>query len=124
MFCAVTVYIAFNLDLQSIAYVGKREFPGDEILFPGPLGYQFLLNTDAITIIPDVMFLLNGWLADALLVYFVPNRLTGCLTYRFSPPALSLLCNLCHELLGYCLPMPHVSCHVGYAPNEGTAIRG
>lgn len=35
---------------------------------PGPLGYQSFIFSDVLTIVPDVMFLLNGCLADALLV--------------------------------------------------------
>ena len=116
MFSSATVYTAMNLDLQSISYIDNRDFTGDGVLFPGPLGYQFFINSNAITITADVMFSLNGWLADGLLVSSalchgleLPWRLT-----QDSPPALPLLCYLCHELLGNRLPMPDVPRYVGY----------
>ena len=70
MFSAVTINIGMNLDVQSLSYIDKREFPGAGVLFPGPLGYEFLINSNVLTVLPDVMFTLNGWLADGLLVSF------------------------------------------------------
>ena len=69
MFAFVTVFTAMNDNIQSISWIDNREFPGVEGMFPpGPLGYQFLIDSDAITIIPSLMFLLNNWLADGFLV--------------------------------------------------------
>ena len=69
MFSFVTVFTAMNLNIQSIAFIDNREFPGIEgVLPPGPLGYQWFVYSRALSVIPNVMFLLNNWLADGLLV--------------------------------------------------------
>ena len=69
MFSFVTVFTAMNLNVQSISFIDNREFPGVEgVLPPGPLGYQFFIYSKALSVIPNVMFLLNNWLADGLLV--------------------------------------------------------
>lgn len=62
MFSFLTIYTGMNLDLQSISYVDNREFPD------APLLYQFNISTTAISVVPNVMFPLNQWLADGLLV--------------------------------------------------------
>ena len=68
MFSFVTISTALNLDIQSFAYIGNREFPGNDAIPPGPLGYQFLIYSKAISVVPSIMFILNQWLADGLLV--------------------------------------------------------
>ena len=69
MFSLVTVETTLLLDVQSLSYINYREFPGFEVLIPpGPYGYQLFISSEAISIVPSVMFLLNNWLADGLLV--------------------------------------------------------
>ena len=69
MFSFVTVYTAMNDNIQSDSYIDNREFPGvDGVLPPGPLGYQALVYSKPLIIIPNLMFLLNNWMADGLLV--------------------------------------------------------
>lgn len=68
-FSLVTIFTAMNLDVQSISYIDNRDFPGNDALPPGPLGYQTLIYSKAISVVPNLMFLLNNWLADGLLVY-------------------------------------------------------
>ena len=72
-FSFVTIFTTLSLDIQSISYVDNREFPGNDALPPGPLGYQYLIYSKAISITPNLMFLLNNWLADALLVSLYPQ---------------------------------------------------
>lgn len=72
-FLFVTMFTTLNLDIQSISYINNREFPGNDELPLGPLGYQYLIYSKAITIVTNLMFLLNNWLADGLLVIFGPN---------------------------------------------------
>jgi len=70
MFSFATVYTATGLDLQSISYIDNRDFPGIEgVLSPGPLGYEFLIYSNAINVVPTLMFQFNNWLADGLLLY-------------------------------------------------------
>jgi hypothetical protein len=77
MFTFVTVYTATGLDLQSISYIDNREFPGiDGVLSPGPLGYQFLIYSNVINVVPTLMFQFNNWLADGLLVSPVSNPIS------------------------------------------------
>jgi len=70
MFSFVTVYTAMNLHIQSKSFIDKRK---DQELTPtisisGPLNYQLSIHRVALGIIPNVMFSLNNWLADGLLV--------------------------------------------------------
>jgi hypothetical protein len=68
MFSFVTINVAMSLALQPISYVDYRSFPGYEGLPPGPFGYQLLVYSKAISFVPTLMFFLNNWLADGLLV--------------------------------------------------------
>ena len=69
MFLFATIYTAMTLNIQSISFIDNRNFPGiGDALPPGPIGYQFLIYSKATSIVPNVMFLLNNWLADSLLV--------------------------------------------------------
>lgn len=77
MFSFVTIFTAINLDIQSISYIDNRDFPGDDFMLPpGPLGYQFLIYSKAISVVPNVMFYLNTCLADGLLVGCATNSIT------------------------------------------------
>ena len=74
MFSAVTIYNAITLNILSIAYIDNRAFTGvDETLPPGPIGYQYLTYSDPMDVVATLMFLLNNWLADGLLVSSVPS---------------------------------------------------
>jgi len=67
MFLFVTVYTAMNLHIQSISFIdNRRDIP--EHLVSGPLYYQSGIHRTALGLIPNVMFNLNNWLADGLLV--------------------------------------------------------
>ena len=69
IFSVVTVQTAMNLDITSIAYIDNRNFPGIEgELPPGPYGYEMFMAAEALNVIPNVMFLLNDWLADGIMV--------------------------------------------------------
>ena len=72
-FSIVTIYTAVNLDLQTISFVDNREFPGTDQFPPGPLGYQYFIYSAPLAIVGNLMFLLNNWLADGLLVSSVPG---------------------------------------------------
>jgi hypothetical protein len=74
MFLSATIYTAINLDLQSISSVDNRELPGVGVLFPGPLGYQLYIDSKLITIVPDILVFLDGWLANGLLASSVFKR--------------------------------------------------
>ena len=76
MFASLTVYTAMSLHLHSISYVDNRNFPGIGGGMPGPLGYQLLIISKPISVVPNAMFPLNQWLADGLLVSPVFNRTT------------------------------------------------
>ena len=67
-FSFVTIFTMMNLDIQFVSYIDNREFPGNDVLPLGPLGYQHLIYSKAISIFPNLTFLLNNWLADGLLV--------------------------------------------------------
>ena len=74
MFSFVTIYNAMSFDLQSISSIDNREYPGKtNAIPPGPIGYQELLSSNVDNVVPNIMFLLNSWLADGLLVSSIPN---------------------------------------------------
>ena len=68
IFLFVTVFTAINLDFLSISYIDNREANDSGIEFPGPLGYQYTSYSTPSGIVSTVMFLLNNWFADGLLV--------------------------------------------------------
>ena len=74
MFALLTILIPILLDIQSIAYIDNRAFPGaDGAPWAGPLAYQLFIYSKAISVVPLIAFLLNNWLADGLLVSPVFN---------------------------------------------------
>lgn len=69
MFTFVNIYNAMSFDLQSISSIDDRGYPGQKnAIPPGPIGYQELLSSNVDNVVPNIMFLLNSWLADGLLV--------------------------------------------------------
>lgn len=76
MFLLVTIFTAMYLTLQSIIYIDTREFPGNDTSLPGPIGYQHFIYSEAISLVPRVIFMLNNWLADGLLVSSQFNPVT------------------------------------------------
>lgn len=91
MFSFATVLTGMGIQIGSISFIDNREFPGVEgLLPPGPLGYQDLIRPTAITIIPNLMFFLNNWLADCLLVSssFYPSPLSQASNTDSSPSSI------------------------------------
>ena len=118
MFSIVTIYNAISLNILSISYIDNREFPGVVgALPPGPIGYQYLTYTDTMNVVATVMFLLNNWLADGLLVSSVPSSVVQVSNVA-AHPALSLLRRLCHEPLGNRFPVFDVPRIVGCVPES------
>jgi len=69
MFLFVTVYTAANLHIQSISFIDNRQdVPAYSPHSSGPLNYQYDVRGTSLGLIPNVMFNLNNWLADGLLV--------------------------------------------------------
>jgi len=70
MFSFLTILVATVLDIQSISYIDNRAFPvTDGAPWAGPVAYQLAIYSKAISVVPVIMFLLNNWLADGLLLY-------------------------------------------------------
>ena len=68
MFLFLTIATGIGLNYSSISYINNRGFPGNNELPSGPLGYDAFLTTTVVTTVYNVMFPLNQWLADGLLV--------------------------------------------------------
>lgn len=68
MFLIVTGYTAINIYFLFVSYIDNREFPGTDELIPGPLGYDNLIASLAPNTACNVLFTVNQWLADGLLV--------------------------------------------------------
>lgn len=75
MFSFVTVFTGMSLGLLSISFIDTRDFPGGKLLPPGPIGYQFSLTTNALTVVPSTFLFMNNWLADGLLVRSAPKHI-------------------------------------------------
>ena len=70
-FSFVTIFTAMHLNIQFVSYsdIDHREFPGvGDVLPPGPLAYQWSILPNVFSIVPRIMYVLNNWLADGLLV--------------------------------------------------------
>ena len=69
MFSLVSIQIAVVAYFHSISYIDNREFPGivGEVS-PGPIGYSVFVSNETFITLCNVMFFLNAWLADGLLV--------------------------------------------------------
>lgn len=100
MFSCVTAFTVTNFTVLSTSYINNRGFGGSDALSPGPFGYQSLSYSGrSISVAQYIMFFLNNWFADGLLVSSISNRIFQA--SNPTAPALSLLCYLCQELLGY-----------------------
>ena len=108
-FLLATVRLAAEFDIQSISYIDNREFPGIKgVLPPGPLGYQSLIYSHVLSIIPNLACVLNNLLADGLLVSSLFDR-SGPRCITPAPPlALSLLRGLRREALDRRLSLPRI----------------
>ena len=68
LFLFLTMPFGIGFDYLSIEYIDNREFSGSYKRPPGPVGYDDLLSHNPSTTFSNVMFPLNQWLADGLLV--------------------------------------------------------
>ena len=72
MFLIVTALTGIQFDIHSLCYIENRGFPGaGDALPPGPLGYHSFISSDALTVVHIILFFLNAWLADGLLVSYL-----------------------------------------------------
>lgn len=92
MFSFVTIYNSMSFDLQSNSYINDREYPGQEnAIPPGPIGYQELLSSNVDNVVPNIMFLLNSWLADGLLVSSISNSVFRSLNAALSSSSIVVI---------------------------------
>ena len=73
MFLFLTIPAGIDLNYLSTCSINYRDFPGDDEYDPGPLGCYETLSTEAAATAFTVMFPLNQWLADGLLVGHISN---------------------------------------------------
>ena len=73
LFSFSTIATVIELYYLPIVYINGREFPGNDELPPGPLGYRGIINSQVAATLFYAMFPLNQWLADGLLVSSVSN---------------------------------------------------
>lgn len=71
MFSFLTIPIPMVLHKLSNWYINNRNFPGDDEDPPGPFGYSGFVDPKPIKVAYALMFPLNQWLADGLLVCFI-----------------------------------------------------
>jgi len=63
-----TVHTTMNLNVQFISFIDNREFLGLDGLSLDPLENQAFVLSELSNSIPSLMFLLNWWSANGLLV--------------------------------------------------------
>ena len=83
LFLFLTLPVAADIWIPSTEFVDHRNFPGTggQSLGPtGPIGYDQVIGETAINPALNVMFPLNQWLSDALLVRFLLNSVAWVLT--------------------------------------------
>ena len=80
MFSLVTINTTINLNIQSFSYIDNRESPYLEFALIDGLLYEYLTYSEPIDLVPAVAFVLNGWLADGLLVSHTSSSFTRHLT--------------------------------------------
>jgi hypothetical protein len=68
MFSFTTAGAAIDRNFISLSLIDNRGFPGIGATPPGPLGYLSLAATDGRSALLHIIFPLNQWLADGLLV--------------------------------------------------------
>ena len=73
MFLFITIPTGIYLNGLSVMYINNRGFPGGGKYPPGPIGYIYIISTEATTTVLNAMFPLNQWLADGLLVGPISN---------------------------------------------------
>ena len=76
MFPLVTASIVANFYVQIITFIDNLNFSGADWFPSGPAGYLLLITPEAAAVVPSAPMVLNGWLADGLLVCFVLNIVT------------------------------------------------
>ena len=72
MFSFLTVDFCINLAYQSFGYI-NCEFPGDKLAVNGPCRGHYVPFAAPLVITCEIMFYLNMWLADGLLVSSILN---------------------------------------------------
>ena len=120
LFSVATAFALSNLNLQSVSYVDNREFPDMGDGFPGPFNWQFFVYNKPIVFFPSIMFIINTWLTDGLLVCSTIESPLRFLMRAVSL-ALPLLRHLRKKNLGRRLPMfdvPHVYWYVQVFPSD------
>jgi hypothetical protein len=87
MLLLTTAATATYLSFHSAAYIDNRGFPGvvGEGLPPGPFTYQGLIYSEPKSLIIRVVFVLNTWLADGLLVRSASHPATWRSNVRHFP---------------------------------------
>lgn len=69
MFLLLTTFVVTVLCQETASYIDNRGFAGLGSLPPGPIGYWRSTTARAPTVISYLPPVLNGWLADGLLLY-------------------------------------------------------
>lgn len=78
MFSFLTVDFCVNFAYQSFGYI-NCEFPGDKLSVGGPCRGHYAPFRAPLAIVSEIMFYLNMWLADGLLVSYLGPSPPGVL---------------------------------------------
>lgn len=81
LFLVLTIHISVDQYAALLELIENRNFPGTETLPPGPIGYDATHSSLTPFAIYIVMFPLNQWLSDGLLVSSVKLQPFAHLTH-------------------------------------------
>jgi len=68
VFSFATVSTAIKFNTQSDSFIDNREFTDSDGTLLGPLGYESTTHLTVLGTTTNLVFVLNNWLADGLLV--------------------------------------------------------
>ena len=91
MFSFLTIPYGIALSNESTMYIDDREFPGSYEYPPGPIGYLDILSSGPTIIVFNIMFPLNQWLADGLLVRPISNSVALAFNVGHSPSCIVVM---------------------------------
>ena len=73
LFSFLTIALGIDLYLDRTLFIDNREFPGNDISPPGPLGYSDSITYDVINLVYFILYPLTQWLNDGFLVCSTSN---------------------------------------------------
>lgn len=92
VFSLTAITTMIELATRSYGYIDRRKYPGDDLHYPGPVGYPV---PNGLQVFDSVSFPLSQWLADGLLVSCISN--SGGLRIEYESPLQLYRCHVIYS---------------------------